>query len=70
MTALRTDDVVYFLFHQLGQHAEPNAHAEGEQPLLRCPDQLPKRFLDAPAARSPQCSPARAIRSCSLRFLL
>ena len=45
--ALRAYDVVDLLFHQLGQHAEPDTDAQREQPLLRCPDQLPQRFLHA-----------------------
>ena len=45
--ALRADDIVDLLFHQLAQHAEPDADAEREQSLLRCPDQLPQRFLHA-----------------------
>ena len=45
--ALRTDDIVDLLVHQLLQHAEPDADAQREQPLLRCPDQLPQRFLHA-----------------------
>jgi hypothetical protein len=44
--ALHADDVGHLLFHQLGQNAEPDAHAEGEQALSRCPDQLPERLLD------------------------
>jgi len=38
---LTPDDL---LFHQLGQHAEPEPDARGEQPLLRRPDQLTQRF--------------------------
>jgi hypothetical protein len=45
--ALRADDVDHFLFQQLGQHAQPNTDAQGEQPLLRRPDQLPQRLLNA-----------------------
>ena len=44
--ALRADNVVDLLFHQFGQNTEPDADAQREQPLLRCPDQLPQRFLD------------------------
>jgi hypothetical protein len=45
--ALQAHDVIYLLFHQLGQHAEPDADTQREQALLRCPDQLAQRFLDA-----------------------
>src|SRR5204863_9147667 len=45
--ALRADDLVDLLFQHLGQHAEPDAHAQCKQPFLRCPDQLTKRLLHA-----------------------
>jgi len=45
--ALRADDVDDFLFQQLGQHAEPDADAQGEQPFLGRADQLPERLLHA-----------------------
>src|SRR6266511_3684741 len=43
--ALRTDDLVDLLFHQLGHNAEPNADAQGEQPLLGRVHQLAEHFL-------------------------
>ena len=43
--ALRADDLVDLLLHQLVQHAEPDADAQRQQPLLRCPDQLAQRLL-------------------------
>jgi hypothetical protein len=45
--ALRADDVVDLFLHQLGQHPEPDTDTQRKQSFLRCPDQLPKRFLDA-----------------------
>jgi hypothetical protein len=45
--ALRADNVDDFLFHQLGEHAQPDADAQGEQPFLRRADQLPERLLHA-----------------------
>jgi GH15 family glucan-1,4-alpha-glucosidase len=33
------------LLHHLAQNTEPDAHTQRQQPLLRSPDQLPKRFL-------------------------
>ena len=44
---LRTHDIVDLLFHQLGQHPEPDADAQRQKPFLRCPDQLAQRFLHA-----------------------
>jgi hypothetical protein len=46
MLALRADDVIDLLFHELSQYAEPNTNAERQQPFLRCPNQLAERFLD------------------------
>jgi hypothetical protein len=45
--ALGAHDIVDLLGHQLLQDTEPNADAQREQPLLRDPDQLPQRILDA-----------------------
>ena len=45
--ALRAHDIVDLLLHQLVQHTEPDADAQREQPLLRCPDQLAQRLLHA-----------------------
>ena len=45
--ALRAHDVVDLLFHQLGEHAEPDADAQRQQAFLRCADQLAQRFLHA-----------------------
>jgi hypothetical protein len=39
--ALRNDDIVDLLGHPLLQHAQPNAHAQRQQPLLRCPTNSP-----------------------------
>ena len=46
--APRAHDVVDLLLHQLAQHAQPDADAQRQQPLLRCPDQLAQRLLHAP----------------------
>jgi hypothetical protein len=43
--ALRADDIVDLLLHQLGEHAEANAHAQRQQSLLRRVHQLPERLL-------------------------
>jgi hypothetical protein len=43
--APRPDDLIDFLLHQLGQHAEPDADRQREQPLLRSSGQLPERLL-------------------------
>src|SRR6266540_3468751 len=43
--ALRADDLVDLLLHQLGEHAEPDTDAQGEQPFLRRAHQLPERLL-------------------------
>ena len=43
--ALRAHDIVDLLLHQLGQHAQPDADAQRQQPLLRGPDQLAQRLL-------------------------
>jgi len=45
--ALRAHDLDHLLFQQFGQHAQPDADAQREQPLLRCPNQLPERLLHA-----------------------
>ena len=45
--ALRPDDLIDFLFHQLGEHAQPDTDAQREQALLRSADQLPERLLHA-----------------------
>jgi hypothetical protein len=39
--ALRTNDIIKFLFHELGQHAEPDADAERQHPLLAAPTSSP-----------------------------
>ncbi len=46
MLALRAHDLVDFELQQLVHDAEPDAHAERQQPLARGPDQLAERFLD------------------------
>jgi hypothetical protein len=43
----RAHDIVDLLGHQLLEHAEPDTHAQREQPFLRRPDQLPQRLLHA-----------------------
>ena len=60
--ALRTDDLVDFLFHQLGEHAEPDADAEREQPLPRSADQLPERLLHTQRQHGLQREPGRGER--------
>jgi hypothetical protein len=45
--ALRADDVIDLLLHQLGQHPEPDTDAQREQALLRSADQLAQRLLHA-----------------------
>ena len=45
MLALLTDHLADLLLHQLGQHAEPDADAQREQPLLRRVHQLAERLL-------------------------
>jgi hypothetical protein len=44
--ALRAAYVLDLPGHQLLQHAQPDTNAEREQPLLRCPHELPERLLD------------------------
>jgi len=43
--ALRANNITNFFLHQLGQHAEPDADAQRQQPVLRGPDQLAQRLL-------------------------
>jgi hypothetical protein len=43
----RAHDLVDLFLEHLAQHPEPDTHTQREQPLLRCPDQLAERFLDA-----------------------
>jgi hypothetical protein len=45
--APRADDIDHLFLHQLGQHPEPDADAQRQQPLLRRADQLPERLLHA-----------------------
>jgi len=45
--ALRANDVVDLLGHQLLQNAEPDTHAQRQKALLRSPHQLAQRFLHA-----------------------
>jgi hypothetical protein len=45
--ALRADNVVDLVLQHFGQDTEPDADAEREQALPRCPDQLAQRFLHA-----------------------
>ena len=46
MLALRAHDLGDLELHQLVHNAEPDPHAERQQPLPRGPDQLAERFLD------------------------
>jgi hypothetical protein len=45
--ALRAHDLGHLLLHQRGHDVEPDAHRQRQRPLLRCPDQLAQRRLDA-----------------------
>ena len=45
--ALRADDLVHLLLHQLAQHAEPDADAQREQALLGRSHELPERLLNS-----------------------
>ncbi len=47
VAALRTDDVVDLLGHQLRQHPEPDADAQRQQPFLRRAGKLAERHLHA-----------------------
>jgi hypothetical protein len=42
---LGANDLVKLGLHHLAKHAQPDPHAEREQPLLRSPDELSERFL-------------------------
>jgi hypothetical protein len=44
--ALRAHDIIDLLLHQLAQDAEPNTNAERQQPLLRCPHEMPQSLLN------------------------
>jgi hypothetical protein len=44
--ALRAHDLVDLERHQLVDNAEPDADAQREQSLPRCPDELTERLLD------------------------
>jgi hypothetical protein len=45
--ALHADDLNDFLFHQLGEQAEPDGYRQGQQPLSRTRSKLAERLLDA-----------------------
>ena len=45
--ALRADDLLNLRLQQLVQHPQPDLDRQREQPLPRCPDQLPQRLLHA-----------------------
>ncbi len=45
--ALRADHLDDLFLHQLGEHAKPDADAQGEQPLPRQTNQLAQRLLHA-----------------------
>jgi hypothetical protein len=44
VAALGTDHVVDLLRHQLRQHAQPDTHAQRQEPLLGCARQLAQRY--------------------------
>ena len=72
--ALRADDLVDLELHQLVHDAEPDADAEREQALPRCPDELAQRLLDPRWERTLRrlagsCRPRWQVPS-SRRFLL
>jgi len=59
--ALRADDLVDLLFHQLGERTEPGINARGEPPLLRRADQIPSASCTRggnPSSLVPTCSSA------------
>ena len=45
--ALRANELVHLFLQELRQHAQPNTHADREQPLPRRTDKLPKRLPHA-----------------------
>jgi hypothetical protein len=45
VAALWTDDLLDLILHQFAENAEPDTDRQGEQPLLRCPNELPQRLL-------------------------
>ncbi|MDX6681558.1 MAG: hypothetical protein QOG94_1597, partial [Solirubrobacteraceae bacterium] len=47
VTALRPDDLIDLVFHQLGQHTQADTDAQREQSFLRGADELAQRFLHA-----------------------
>ena len=69
--ALRTDELVDLHLQQLPQHTEPDLDRQRQQPLPRCPDQLPQRLLHALREHALITeSPQRPVRCTSRRFLL
>jgi hypothetical protein len=42
--SLRADNLIDLLFHQLRKHAQPQPHAQGEQPFPGRVHQLPERL--------------------------
>jgi len=62
VTALRPDDLLDFLFHQLGEHAEADTDAQCQQPLLRSADQLPQRLLHPQRQHGLRHDPGRGKR--------
>ena len=52
--ALRADDLDDLLLHQLGQHAEPDADAQREQPLLRRPTSSPSASCTRAGSTTPE----------------
>ena len=60
--ALRPHHLVDLFFHQLGKDAEPDTHAQREQPLPRRPHQLPQRLLHTRGQHSLANDPDRGRR--------
>jgi hypothetical protein len=44
---LRTDELVNLLLHKPAEHTAPDLDRQREQPLVRCPNQLPQCLLHA-----------------------
>lgn len=56
--ALRADDFDDLFLKQLGEHTEPDADAQGEQPFLRRADQLAERLLSSTTYGLPDRGPS------------
>src|SRR3954463_12139149 len=57
VSALRADDLVDLGFHDLVQHAQADADAQGQQPFLRRAGQLTQRVVDPLRHRSMRSAP-------------